>query len=110
MEMRQVAGNETLIQQLLPLLNEDEFWTSEKFFIAKREEQEKRHLQYHGAAYTLEPNIKASPGGLRDLQTIAWVAKRHFQADSLEELVQHNYLFPNAVSYTHLTLPTIYSV
>ncbi|MBL4764320.1 MAG: [protein-PII] uridylyltransferase [Colwellia sp.] len=98
MEMRQVAGNEALIQQLLPLLNEDAFWTSEKFFIAKRKEQEKRHLQYHGAAYTLEPNIKASPGGLRDIQTIAWVAKRHFQADSLEELVEHHYLYPNELA------------
>jgi len=95
MEMRQIAGNKTLTQQLLPLLNEDDFWTSEKFFIAKRNEQEKRHQQYHGAAYTLEPNLKASPGGLRDIQTIAWVAKRHFLADSLEELVQHQYLYPN---------------
>lgn len=98
MEIRQITGNETLTQQLLPLLNEDVFWTSEKFFIAKREEQEKRHLQYHGAAYTLEPNLKASPGGLRDIQTIAWVAKRHFLADSLEELVEHNYLYPNELA------------
>ncbi len=95
MEMRQVAGNEGLTQQLLPLLHEDVFWTSEKFFIAKCKEQEQRHQQYHGAAYTLEPNLKANPGGLRDIQTIAWVAKRHFLADSLEELVQHNYLYPN---------------
>jgi len=98
MEMRQIAGNDALIQQLLPLLNEDVFWTSEKFFIAKRKEQEKRHQQYHGAAYTLEPNVKASPGGLRDIQTIAWVAKRHFQADSLEELVEHKYLYPNELA------------
>jgi len=98
MEMRQISGNEALTQQLLPLLNEDVFWTSEKFFIAKRKEQEKRHLQYHGAAYTLEPNLKASPGGLRDIQTIAWVAKRHFLADSLEELVEHNYLYPNELA------------
>ena len=98
MEMRQVSGNKALVKQLLPLLNENVFWTSKKFFIAKRKEQEKRHLQYHGAAYTLEPNIKASPGGLRDLQTIAWVAKRHFSADSLEELVEHHYLFPNELS------------
>lgn len=98
MEMRQVAGNETLINQLLPLLIEDDNWTSEKFFIAKRKEQEKRHLQYHGAAYTLEPNLKASPGGLRDIQTIAWVAKRHFLADSLEELVEHHYLYPNELA------------
>ena len=98
MEMRQVSGDRTLIDQLLPLIHEDNIWTSEDFFIAKREEQEKRHLQYHGAAYTLEPNIKASPGGLRDIQTIAWVAKRHFLADSLEELVEHHYLFPNELS------------
>jgi [protein-PII] uridylyltransferase len=98
MEMRQIAGNEILTQQLQPLLDEDVFWTSEKFFIAKREEQKKRHQQYHGAAYTLEPNVKASPGGLRDIQTIAWVAKRHFLADSLEELVEHQYLYPNELA------------
>lgn len=95
MEMRQITGNEALTQQLMPLLNEDVFWTSEKFFLAKCKEQEKRHQQYRGAAYTLEPNLKANPGGLRDIQTIAWVAKRHFSADSLEELVEHNYLYPN---------------
>lgn len=95
MEMRQVAGNEILTQQLLPLLHEDVFWTSEKFFIAKCKEQDDRHQQYRGAAYTLEPNLKANPGGLRDIQTIAWVAKRHFSADSFEELVEHHYLYPN---------------
>ena len=95
MEMRQISGNDTLTQQLMPLLHKDIFWTSEKFFIAKCKEQELRHQQYRGAAYTLEPNLKANPGGLRDIQTIAWVAKRHFLADSLEELVEHNYLFPN---------------
>ncbi|NQZ23176.1 MAG: [protein-PII] uridylyltransferase [Colwellia sp.] len=95
MEMRQVCGNEALTQHLQPLLDQDVFWTSKKFFIAKCEEQDKRHQQYHGASYTLEPNLKANPGGLRDIQTIAWVAKRHFAADSLEELVSHKYLTQN---------------
>jgi len=95
MEMRQVCGNEALTQHLQPLLNEDVFWTSKKFFIAKREEQNKRHEQYNDAAYTLEPNLKANPGSLRDIQTIGWVAKRHFLADSLEELVEHDYLTSN---------------
>jgi len=95
MEMRKITGNDALTQHLLPLLHQDVFWTSEKFFLAKRKEQEKRHQQYHGAAYTLEPNLKANPGGLRDIQTIAWVAKRHFLADSFEELVEHHYLYPN---------------
>jgi [protein-PII] uridylyltransferase len=95
MELRQISGNESLTQQLTPLLHQDIFWTSEKFFIAKCKEQDNRHQQYRGAAYTLEPNLKANPGGLRDIQTIAWVAKRHFSADSFEELVEHNYLYPN---------------
>ena len=95
MEMRLICGNAALSQQLQSLLNEDTFWTSKKFFIAKRVEQEKRHQQYHGAAYTLEPNLKANPGALRDIQTIGWVAKRHFAADSLEELVEHDYLTRN---------------
>ena len=95
MEMRQICGNDSLTHHLQPLLNEDIFWTSEKFFIAKREEQIKRHQVYHGAAYTLEPNLKSNPGGLRDIQTIGWVAKRHFAADSLEELVEHKYLTQN---------------
>jgi len=95
MEVRQICGNETLTQHLFQLLAENDFWTSEKFFIAKRDEQYDRHQQYHGASYTLEPNLKANPGGLRDIQTIAWVAKRHFVADSFEELVAHNYLTQN---------------
>jgi len=95
MEMRHVCGNEILTEQLQPLLNQDVFWTAKKFFIAKRDEQYHRHQQYHGASYTLEPNLKANPGGLRDIQTIGWVAKRHFVADSLEELVEHKYLTSN---------------
>jgi [protein-PII] uridylyltransferase len=95
MEMRQICGNEALLQHLQLLINEDELWNSQRFFIAKCEEQQQRHKQYHGAAYTLEPNLKANPGGLRDIQTIGWVAKRHFNADSLEELVEHDYLTTN---------------
>ncbi|WP_448564423.1 [protein-PII] uridylyltransferase [Thalassotalea ganghwensis] len=92
MEMRLICGNQALAEHLQPLLNEQDFWPSQRFFIAKRDEQQKRHEQYHGAAYTLEPNLKANPGGLRDIQTIGWVAKRHFLADSLAELVEHRYL------------------
>jgi len=47
-----------------------------EFFEAKVREQAERHLKANDTAYNLEPNVKTGPGGLRDIQTIAWVAKR----------------------------------
>jgi [protein-PII] uridylyltransferase len=44
------------------------------FFEAKLTEQERRHAKYNDTAYNLEPNIKESPGGLRDLHMITWLA------------------------------------
>jgi [protein-PII] uridylyltransferase len=45
-----------------------------EFFNAKLEEQRIRHARALDAAFRLEPNLKENPGGLRDLQTIIWVA------------------------------------
>ncbi|MCB8745524.1 [protein-PII] uridylyltransferase [Rhodoferax sp. U2-2l] len=45
------------------------------FFVAKTLEMEQRHTKFEDTPYSLEPNCKESPGGLRDLQTILWVAK-----------------------------------
>ena len=63
-------------------------WPIKKFLRAKVEEQIARHEKYHDVDYALEPNVKTSPGGLRDIQTIAWVAKRNYGASSFHDLTE----------------------
>ncbi len=48
---------------------------SQTFFEAKLLEQDQRHARYNDSAYSLEPNLKESPGGLRDLHNLLWLAQ-----------------------------------
>ena len=91
-EARLLAGPESLFAGMRRALAQDRLWSSEDFFEAKCKEQSERHHRYFDTAYNLEPNVKSSPGGLRDIQTIGWVAKRHFGTDTLDELVAHGFL------------------
>lgn len=92
MEARLLRGSQALFQAMREITGPEQIWPSRLFFEAKREEQESRYQKYHETAYNLEPNVKEGPGGLRDLQTIAWVAKRHFGATTLHDLVDHGFL------------------
>jgi [protein-PII] uridylyltransferase len=91
-EARLIAGPESLFAGMRRALAPDRLWSSQDFFEAKVREQIERHHRYFDTAYNLEPNVKSSPGGLRDIQTIGWVAKRHFGTDTLDELVAHGFL------------------
>lgn len=94
MESRLLAGPETLFAAMQAVIEPGRLWPAAEFFAAKRKEQINRHHRYHDTAYNLEPNVKGSPGGLRDIQMIGWVAKRHFGAATLAELVDHKFLTP----------------
>jgi [protein-PII] uridylyltransferase len=91
-EARLLAGPESLFAGMRRALAPDRLWSSQDFFEAKVKEQTERHHRYFDTAYNLEPNVKSSPGGLRDIQTIGWVAKRHFGTETLDELIAHGFL------------------
>ena len=95
MESRLITGNAALFASMTEMTGPKNIWPSRKFFAAKWEEQAARHHKFDGSENNLEPNIKEGPGGLRDIHTIGWVAKRHFGAERLRELVKHDFLSRN---------------
>ncbi len=86
MECRTIAGNSQLCVELQKLTQPNNMWPADKFFKAKWQEQIARHHKHNNTEYNLEPNIKNAPGGLRDIQTIAWVAKRYYGVTTLRKL------------------------
>ncbi|MEL7187821.1 MAG: nucleotidyltransferase domain-containing protein, partial [Pseudomonadota bacterium] len=94
MEARLLTGPDALFERMQAVITPDNMWPPTVFFEEKRKEQIARHHRYHDTAYNLEPNVKGSPGGLRDIQMIGWVAKRQFGATTLAELVDHGFLTP----------------
>jgi len=92
MEAHLIVGPESLFIKMNRAVSPQKIWSGKKFFEAKRNEQTRRYLKYHDAVQNLEPNVKEGPGGLRDIQVIGWVAKRHFGATTFHDLVAHRFL------------------
>jgi [protein-PII] uridylyltransferase len=87
-ERRFLTGDASLIAPLDKALQHRKIWPIEDFFLAKRDEQVARHRHYDNVDYNLEPNIKTSPGGLRDIHTTLWICNRQFGTTDIEELVR----------------------
>lgn len=92
MEARLICGDADLLARMKDATSSARIWPSDEFFRAKYDEQKQRHHRYDDTAYKLEPNIKGSPGGLRDIQMISWVTQRHFGSRTLRELIGHGFL------------------
>ena len=73
LENRLLAGSRRLFRALRDLVAQD--LDVRAFYDAKVLEQQQRHIRHHDLSSNLEPNIKESPGGLRDLQTVLWIAR-----------------------------------
>ena len=87
LERRVMAGDMALVGKLNEKLKPDRVGSADEFFRAKYEEQTQRHDNYLDTDYNLEPNIKTSPGGLRDIHTLLWICLRQFATTDTEELV-----------------------
>ena len=92
LEARWLAGCATLLPAMHAALGPERVWPLRDFYAAKLREQQERHLRANDTGSNLEPNVKTGPGGLRDIQTIAWIARRQFGCQSLDELATHGFL------------------
>ena len=89
-ESRLIIGNEHL--RKWPRRIVAQTWTDQTFYEAKMQEQSKRHAQHNNTESNLEPDIKNAPGGIRDINQIGWIAKRHFRVNRIYDLVHLGFI------------------
>lgn len=96
LDVRLLAGNSELVTGLTRRLQREIFREkgSERFIQDKFEESNARQARYGGSVYILEPNVKESEGGLRDFQTLRWIAQVGAGIDSHAGLVEQGLLLP----------------
>ncbi|MGR3493563.1 MAG: nucleotidyltransferase domain-containing protein, partial [Shimia sp.] len=87
-ECRHLIGDEALTETLKAKLQKDLFASTAREFVeAKLAEREARHRKQGGQRYMVEPNVKEGKGGLRDLQSLFWIAKYIHGVEDAAELV-----------------------
>jgi len=86
LEARHISGNRALFLEMRETLAEH--LSRRAFFLAKSQEQEHRYMRFIDIDFNLEPNIKESPGGLRDLQNVIWISRACGFGTTWRELTQ----------------------
>ena len=89
-EARLIVGNTQLTKWPRRVVSQT--WTDKTFFDAKMAEQAKRYAQHNNTESNLEPDIKNAPGGIRDINQIGWIAKRHFRVNRIYDLVHLGFI------------------
>ncbi len=92
LEARRLAGSASVFESLLSSLHLA--LDRPAFLQAKQLEQQQRHARFHDTAYNLEPNLKESPGGLRDLQTVLWISQALKLGSAWKELAAEGLITP----------------
>ena len=92
LEARLIVGSTALFHTFQTRF--DQAMDPQAFFVAKTLELRQRHTKFENTPYSLEPNAKESPGGLRDLQVILWVAKAAGLGNSWDELARKGLATP----------------
>jgi [protein-PII] uridylyltransferase len=90
LENRRICGNQALYGELSCELARQR--DAAAFVEGKQLEQQQRHLRFFGVTNNLEPNLKESPGGLRDLHTLLWIGKAIGLGDSWDKLAEKGFL------------------
>ncbi|HLP67107.1 MAG TPA: [protein-PII] uridylyltransferase [Rhizobium sp.] len=89
LETRYVCGREDLVRELHQRFDHDVTRdTAPEFIAAKLAERDERHRKSGDSRYLVEPNVKEGKGGLRDLQTLFWIAKYKYHVRDAGELVK----------------------
>ena len=87
LEFRKITGTDELHRMYLSIIDTKNLWRNKSFIQKKVQEQIDRHQSFNNTSYNLEPDIKSSPGGLRDIHTIDWLiknsARNMFESDKL---------------------------
>jgi [protein-PII] uridylyltransferase len=89
-ESRMITGDEQLSQMPRRVISQT--WSDRSFYDGKIEEQRRRYAQHNDTEYNLEPDIKNAPGGLRDINQIGWITKRHFRVVRMYDLVHLGFI------------------
>lgn len=93
LEKRFLWGDASLAEKLRTVLRKDLILSSGIEFVeAKLAERDARHSRHGGSRYLVEPNIKEGKGGLRDLQTLFWIAKYVYDVEEVSALIARGVL------------------